>query len=274
MPKTIAFMNKKGGVGKTSTAFHLAGTLAQRGLKVLLVDVDGQANLTEGLLGSEFVEALAPEETVAAILDGEGIVPPAALVRPTPYAGISIIPGGRHTDRFATPEPWTAGEGQYVLRDGLAAAGAGFDLVLIDCPPAVSLTSWAALVAADGVVIPLVPEDFGARGLKAIRRTIAHVRDEANDRLATIGILVSMYNKALSVHVTYQGYLREMHGADVFAAVVPLAADLKEAVTLRRPIVEHKPKGASAKAFAALADEFLARLDERVIRGESSGRAA
>ena len=124
--------------------------------------------------------------------------------------------------------------------------------------------AWSALVAADGVVVPLQPEDYGAQGMKSIRRTIARVRSEANAGLALVGYLVSMFNKALSVHVTYEGYLRELHGPDVFTCVVPLAKDFKEAVTFRKPIVEHKPKSAAAKATAALADEFLARLDERI----------
>lgn len=263
MPKIVAFMNKKGGVGKSSTVHHLGGTLARRGLKVLLADVDGQANLTEGLLGAESTEAMDPTETIAAIMDESGAFAPRDLVRPTPFANLAIIPGSRFIDRFNVPEPWLTGVLQYTLRDALADAGEGFDLILIDCPPAVAFWSWSALVAADGVVIPCTCEDYGVKGLRAIRQTISQVRTEANDRLALLGILIQMFNKSLSVHVTYREALRDLHGADVFEAMVPLATDLKEAVTLGRPIVEHKPKGASSKAFATLADEFLARLDAR-----------
>jgi chromosome partitioning protein len=275
MPKIVAFMNKKGGVGKSSTVHHLSGTLARRGLKILLADVDSQANLTEGLLGADETERMDPTTTIAAIMDESGVFSPRDLVRPTAFDGLAILPGSRFIDRFNVPEPWLTGVQQYVLRDALIEAGEGFDLVLIDCPPAVAFWSWSALVAADGVVIPCTCEDYGVKGLRAIRQTIARVRAEANDRLALLGILIQMYNKSLSVHVTYREALRELHGADVFDAMVPLAADLKEAVTLGRPITEHKPKGASAKAFAALADEFLARLDDRaggIITTE--GRAA
>jgi chromosome partitioning protein len=277
MPKIVAFMNKKGGVGKSSTVHHLGGTLARRGLKVLLVDVDSQANLTEGLLGAERTEGMDPTETLAAIMDESGAFPARGLVRPTAFPGLAIIPGSRFIDRFNVPEPWLTGVQQYVLRDALAEAGEGFDLVLIDCPPAVAFWSWSALVAADGVVIPCTCEDYGVKGLRAIRQTIARVRAEANDRLALLGILIQMFNKSLSVHVTYREALRGLHGADVFEAMVPLAADLKEAITLGRPIVEHKPRGAGAKAFAALADEFLARLDARAGGGTAAtadGRAA
>jgi chromosome partitioning protein len=264
MPRTVAFLNRKGGVGKTSTVHHLGGTLARGGLRVLVVDADPQASLTQGLLGPEVAEDLDPAGTIAAIFDESGVTSPLDLVRPTPFANLALMAGHEAAERFNDPEPWATGLRQMVLRDALQVAGADFDLVLIDCPPHVQLWAWSALVAADAVVVPVQPEDYGAQGLKAIRRTIARVRAEANAGLTLLGYLVSMYNKSLSVHVTYEGYLRELHGADVFATVVPQIKDYKEAVTYRKPIVEYKPRSASAKATAALADEFLARLDARL----------
>ncbi len=112
------------------------------------------------------------------------------------------------------------------------------------------------------------------QGLKAIRRTIARVQAEANGRLTLLGYLVSMFNKALSVHVTYEGYLRELHGDDVFTAIIPQIKDYKEAVTFRKPIADYKPKSAAAKATAALADEFLARLDARIPASDDVRRVA
>jgi chromosome partitioning protein len=264
VPRTVAFLNRKGGVGKTSTVHHLGGTLARRGLRVLLVDADPQASLTQGLLGPEAAEDLDPATTIAAILDESGVGSPLDLVRPTPFANLSLLAGHEAAERHNDPEPWSSGLRQLALRDALAEASAGQDLVLIDCPPHVQMWAWSALVAADGVVVPVQPEDYGAQGLKAIRRTIARVQAEANGGLTLLGYLVSMFNKALSVHVTYEGYLRELHGEDVFATVVPQIKDYKEAVTFRKPIVEYKPKSAAAKVTAALADEFLARLDARI----------
>jgi chromosome partitioning protein len=264
MARTVAFLNRKGGVGKTSTVHHLGGTLAKRGLRVLLVDADPQASLTQGLLGPEEAEDLDPGLTIASILDDSGGMSPAGLVMPTPFANLFILPGSEAAERHNHAEPWDLGLQQYVLRDALAEAGEGFDLVLIDCPPHAQLWAWSALVAADGVVVPVQPEDYGAQGLKSIRRTIARAQSEANDRLSLVGYLVSMYNKALSVHVTYEGFLRRLHGDDVFSVMVPQIKDFKEAVTYRKPIVEYKPKSAAAKVVASLADEFLARLDDRI----------
>jgi chromosome partitioning protein len=264
MPRTVAFLNRKGGVGKTSTVHHLGGTLAKRGLRVLLVDADPQASLTQGLLGPDVAEALDPRETIASILADDGCPCPSALVRPTAFANLSILPGSEDAEHYNFHDPWTTGLAQFALRDALEAAGEGFDLVLIDCPPHAQMWAWSALAAADGVVIPVQPEDYGAQGLKSIRRTIADVQAAVNPRLVTVGYLVSMYQKGLSVHVTYESHLRAMHGADVFDVVVPTAKDYKEAVTYRKPICEYKPRSAAAKATAALADEFMARLEERI----------
>lgn len=264
MPRIVAFLNKKGGVGKTSTVHHLSGTLARRGVKVLVVDADPQMSLSQGLLGPDAAEALDPLETIAAIFDESGAISPKSLVRPTPFANLFLLPGSEAAEQYNVPSPWDTGMQQYVLRDAITEAGEGFDVVLIDCPPHIQLWAWSALVAAHGVVVPLVGEDYGAQGLKAIRRSIARVKAEANGSLALIGYLVTMFNKSLSVHVTYDAYLRQLHGDDVFATVIPLAKDYKEAVTYRKPIVEYKPKSAAGKTVALLADEFMARLEARI----------
>ena len=275
MPRTVAFLNKKGGVGKTSTVHHLGGTLARRGLRVLVVDADPQASLTQGLLGPEQAEALDPRETIAAVLDDDSPTAPRDLVRPTPFPGLFLLAGSEGAERFNEPEPWKAGDRQFILRDALEDAGQGFDLVLIDCPPHISLWAWSALVAAQGVVVPLQAEDYGAQGLKAIRRVIARARTEANPSLNLIGYLVTMFHKTLAVHVTYESYLRELHGApDVFGVTIPHSTDFKVAVTVRKPIIEHKPRSIAAKSVAALADEFLERLDARVPGTDESRRVA
>jgi chromosome partitioning protein len=262
--RIVAFLNKKGGVGKTSTVHHLGGTLAHRGHRVLLVDADPQASLTQGLLGAETAEYLEPMRTIAAIFDETGIISPRALVHPTAFVNLMLLPGHELAEEYNDPKPWAAGLRQLALRDAIAEVAGDFDFVLIDCPPHIQLWAWSALVAADGVVVPVQPEDYGAQGLKAIRRVISRVQGEVNGRLALIGYLVSMFNKSLSVHVTYEGFLRELHAEDVFSVLVPHIKDYKEAVTYRKPIIEYKPRSAAAKATAALADEFLARLDARI----------
>jgi chromosome partitioning protein len=272
--RTIAFLNRKGGVGKTSTVHHLGGSLARRGLRVLLVDVDGQASLSQGLLGTPQTEDLDPRETSAAIFDDAGTVSPRDLVRPTKFDGLWLIPGSEATEQYNEPRPWELGSRQYVLRDALDTIADGFDLVLIDCPPHIQLLAWSALAAADGVVVPVMPEEYGALGLKSIRRVIAQVKAQTNSRLALVGYLVSMMNKALTVHVSYEHQLRTDFGDDVFTAMVPLAKDYKMAVIERKPIVEYKPRSAATTAITTLADEFLARLDARIPGNDEPRRVA
>jgi chromosome partitioning protein len=258
---TTAVLNKKGGTGKTSTCHHLAGVLAARGLRVLLVDADAQANLTQGLLGPDVARDLDPAETLAALFGDSGAPPTRALVRPTPLAGISILPGSEAMDELDDSRPAATGVLQFALRDALADVQGDFDVCLVDCPPSAHLCSWAALVASLGVLIPIQTEDYGSQGLVAVKKTIRRVQAGPNPDLQLLGILPTMVNRKLSVHASYEADLRAIYGAEVFEAVMPLATDFKEAVMVRKPVNLTKPRSAAARAMVALADEFLARSE-------------
>jgi chromosome partitioning protein len=160
--------------------------------------------------------------------------------------------------------PWETGPVQFTLRDALGEVADRFDLALIDCPPNVQLCSWAALVASDGVIVPLQAEDYGAQGLVAVQRSLARVRAEANPGLALIGYLITMFNKSIGVHISYEADLRQVYDRDVFRSVVPLAKDFKEAVIMRQPVGHYKPRSAASRVVAGLADELIERLAERV----------
>lgn len=263
MPHTIAFLNKKGGVGKTSTCHHLAGTLAKQGRRVLLLDADPQASLTQGFWGPDAMRAIPGESSVAALFDPESEPIPAALIRPSGLDGIDLVPGSEALTPYNHPDTrlWTAH--QSGMRDFLAEALilGRYDLALVDCPPNLHLCSWAALVAANAVVVPLQAEDYGAQGIASVQAAVAAVRSCANPTLALLGYLITMYDKRLGIHTMYEAQLRELYGADVFSATFPLAKDYKEAVSARLPISHYKPKTAAAKATAAVAAELLARCE-------------
>lgn len=261
--RTIAFLNKKGGVGKTSTCHHLAGTLGRRGLRILLVDADPQASLTQGLLGPDVSRQLKPRETIAGLFDEACETDMASLVRTLSVPGVALVAGSARMDSFNALEPWTTGDSQYILRDALREVAGDYDLTLIDCPPHIYLCAWSAMVAAQGIVVPLQAEDYGAQGVAAIQGAIDHVRAGANPRLNVLGFLLTMYQKSLAVHAGYAADLRAIYGDLVFENVVPHAKDFKEAVMLRKPVVAYKPRSAAAKAVEALADELLTRLDAR-----------
>jgi chromosome partitioning protein len=269
----VTLLNQKGGVGKTSTTHHLAGTLASGGRRILLVDNDPQASLSQGFWGPVATAGLDPDTTIAALY--AGLDPfPQQVIKPTGIAGIDLIPGSKRATDFNVPRPQDSSRAsQACLRTFLAEVERNYDLVLIDCPPNLHLCSWAALVASDYLVVPLQPEDYGAQGLGPVQESVDLVANGPNPSLRLLGFLLTMHNARLAIHKLYEALLREQYGRAVFETRVPYAADFKEAIAQRKPIALYKPRGASAKAIKALADELLARLaDEPCI--DSSKEAA
>jgi chromosome partitioning protein len=258
-PIIVAMLNRKGGCGKTSTCHHLAGVYAKDGRRVLLADLDPQASLTQGIFGPEATEALPKGRTVAALFDDAHDPEPGDLIRPTPFERVAVLPGSNHLDDYNLPRPHEAGELQLALRRFLRDAACAFDVALVDCPPNLSLCSWAALLAADVVVVPVQAEDYGAQGIVYIQRAFDLALSRYNPRLRLAGYLVTMFNKALGIHAAYDHQLRALYGDQVFAATVPLAKDFKEAVAARLPVTAYKPRSAAAKAMKAVADELLLR---------------
>ncbi len=256
----IALCNRKGGVGKSTTTFNLGGTLAKAGRRVLLVDADPQSSLTQGIFGPEATAAMNPSLTIAAAYAGE-VADAAQVVQATGFENLDIVPGSEHAGAFETGRPHEADwEQQTCLAELLGQLGPAYDHVLIDCPPALGLSTWAALAAADAVLVPVQPEDYGAQGLPLIFQAIEAVRRAVNPRLRALGLVLTMYAGRRSLHQMYEELLRQQYGNLVLATAVPEAADVPEATMLRRPVCHHKPRGASSKAFVALAEEVTARL--------------
>ncbi len=265
-PITVAMLNRKGGCGKTSTCHHLAGSLAGDGRRVLLVDMDPQASLTQGLFGPQATEDLAPRSTVVGLFDDAYDPDPDALIRPTAFDRIAIVPGSNGLDDYNIPRPQEAGELQLALRRFLQEARGEFDVALIDCPPNLSLCSWAALLAADLVVVPVQAEDYGAQGIVYIQRAFDLALAHHNPRLRLAGYLVTMFNKSLGIHAAYDQQLRALYGDQVFRSTVPLAKDFKEAVAARRPVGMYKPRSAASKAIKTVADELIERAEAAASR--------
>lgn len=255
----ITLLNQKGGVGKTSTCYHLAGTLAQLGRRVLLVDNDPQASLTQGFLGPQATRQLDPAETIAAVYPQEAIAD--QVIRPAGIAGVDLLAGSRHAASYNVPDAHAADwPTQVALREFLADVSPRYDVVLIDCPPNLHLCSWAALVASDGMVVPLQPEDFGAQGIADVQESIDRVVSGPNPSLALLGFLITMSNARLSVHKGFEQLLRGLYGSAVFETVIPISADFKEAIIQRKPVAQYKPRGTAAKVMKALAEELSVRM--------------
>ena len=255
----VTLLNQKGGVGKTSTCYHLSGTLAQLGRRVLLVDNDPQSSLTQGFLGPHATRQLDPAETIAGVYSQEA--PPGYAIRATGIDGVDLLAGSRRAASFNTPDPHTAEWPlQVALRDFLEEVRGRYDLVMIDCPPNLHLCSWAALVASDALIVPLQPEDFGAQGIADVRESVDLVTAGPNPNLRLLGFLVTMINPRLSVHKAYEQLLRTTYGAEIFETMVPISADFKESIMQHKPVALYKPRGAAAKGISTLAQEIRDRL--------------
>lgn len=272
-PVTVTLLNQKGGVGKSSSCFHLSATLAGMGKRVLLVDNDPQASLTQGFFGPDGMRAIPEWETVASVYDPASDPDPETLVRPTGVPGVSIVPGSAALSDWNLPPKLDWGDSPFGLRHFLRECERSYDVALIDCPPNLHACSHAALYASDWIVVPLQAEDFGSQGLAPVLACVESVRRGDGPRVKLAGFLLSIFDRRLSVHLTYEAMLREMYGPAVFEAVVPRAKDFVEAVAHRRPIAAHKPRSAAAKAVAAVAEELLRRVAAPAATTHTAGSA-
>src|SRR5947209_15998107 len=223
MGVVVSLINQKGGVGKTSTCHHVSGALAGSGRRVLLVDNDPQASLTQGFFGPEAMRAAGFGQSVAALYDPDFSAVPEAVIRPTGVANVWIVPGSVRLTRFnqLSTDRWA--DSEMGVRDFLAEIKGDYDVILIDNPPNLHLCGWAALTASDGLVVPLQAEDYGAQGIVAVMEAVAAVRERTNPALWLLGLLLTMYDKRLGIHIAYERHLREIYGPDVFESTFPLA---------------------------------------------------
>jgi chromosome partitioning protein len=256
-PIAICVVNQKGGAGKSSTCFHLGGHFASSGLNTLLVDADPQGSLSQGFFGSTAVENLSSSETLAALFDDEHFCSaPEQLPTPTSFERIAVVRANQTLAPHNVPEPEKYGLKQFVLGDFVRSL-AGFDVTLIDCPPNLYQCTWNAMLAADFVVIPVPPEDFGTQGLRVVHQAIENAR-ALNPNLRLLSHLVTRFDARLLVHQSYEQKLRSLYGDTVFTTVIPEASAFKVALACRTPVSHYSPKSRPARLTAELAQELLA----------------
>ena len=251
--KIVAVANQKGGVGKTTTSVNLAACLAARGKRVLLIDLDPQANATSGL----GVPPMEGQSIYGPLLGHE---PLADKVLPTRWENLFLIPGDLE---LAGSEVEVArSEGHLTrLRTAMEPLRADhpFDYVLLDCPPSLGILMTNALAAADELLIPIQCEYYALEGLSKIDHVVAQIREcGANPSLEIGGIVMTMFMRNnLAQQVIHE--VQEHFGQLLYKTVIPRSVRLAEAPSHGKPIIEYEPTGLGSTAYKALADEFLAR---------------
>ena len=258
-PIVISVINQKGGVGKTSTCQHLTSPFVDRGWKVLLCDMDPQANLTQGFFGAKQTHAVDPNETVAALFQDALDPEPEDLIISTPVKGVSLVRGCFDLNHFDYPKPEDQGEYQFSLREFVEEVRDDFDVILIDCRPTLNLLSWNALLASEFVLVPFQPEDYGVQGVVHIQQIIDQAIAGANPKLRLLGYLLNKVTRR-SIHKTFEAILRNMYNEDVFSVTIPDNTHFPEAVSHQLPVGRYKKRGKAVEAMNTLAEEILDRV--------------
>lgn len=250
MPRIIAVVNQKGGVGKTTTAVNLGAYLAKLGHRVLLVDLDPQANATSGLgirhqeLERGIYEVLVSQADIGSVVVPTNIdnyhVAPATLA--LAGANVELVPLDRR---------------EFLLRDKMTDILERYDYIIIDSPPSLGVLTINGLVAADEVLIPVQAEYYSLEGLGQLMETIQLVKENLHDGLETLGVVLTMYDPQFRLS---DAVLEELYkyfpNEQIFRSVIPRNVRLAESPSYGQSILHYDPRSAGAKAYRKLADEI------------------
>lgn len=253
MSAILSFANQKGGVGKTTSAVNTAAALGKLGKKVLLVDMDPQGNTTSGV----GVEKKQIKNTIYDVLIDRASAKEAIV--PTKFKNLSLIPAnislvGAEVDLIDEEKR------EYKAKEALEPLKQEFDYIIIDCPPALSMLTINALVASDGIVIPMQCEYFALEGLSQLAGTIKKVKQLYNPKLQITGILLTMYNARLVLTSQVVRELKKYYADKLFKQPISRSVKLSEAPSFGEPICYHDPYGKGSLEYAAVAKELILRI--------------
>ena len=254
MAKIVSFSNQKGGVGKTTSCVNIAAQIANKGKRVLIIDLDPQGNATSGLGISKSKIKKSVYDVIIEHCDAEE-----AVIK-TKFKNLSIMP--------ATIDLAGAELELYDLEEGTAftdklpidSIKGNYDYIFIDCPPSLGMLTVKALSSSDGVVIPMQCEFYSLEGMSQLLNTVKKIRQLYNPELQIVGILLTMYNGRLTLTNQVVAELRKYYQDLLFKVPISRTVRLSEAPSYGAPICYHDPYGKGSLEYAAVAKELLLRI--------------
>ena len=250
MAKIIAVVNQKGGVGKTTSTVNLAASVALKGQKVLLMDIDPQGNATSGLgVNKRELETSSYDVIVNAL-------PIEKAIRKTEFENLWVLPSNMNL-AGAELELVDMKHRESKIKNAVATIKSDFDFIFLDCPPSLGLITLNALCAADTVLVPIQCEYYALEGLSQLMSTIRQVKRLYNPHIEMEGVLLTMYDGRLNLTQQVVGELKRFFPKKVYATAIPRNVKLSEAPSYGLPIHYYDKNSKGAAAYDALADEFL-----------------
>ncbi|HLY66717.1 MAG TPA: ParA family protein [Chloroflexota bacterium] len=252
MNRTVALANQKGGVGKTTTAISLGAFLAAKGARVLLVDVDPQANATSGLGFDKWRLRHSTYDLFA------GRCTAVEALEPTNRRDLTILPSSPDLAAVEV-ELGAQADREWLLSRALAPIVGDYDFVLIDCPPSLGLLTVNALAAATDVIVPVQCEYLALEGLSLLLDTVERIRQGLNPTLRVFGILMTMFDPRTNLSEQVVEEVRQHYPSTIFQTVIPRNVRLSEAPSYGKSILDYDASSRGASSYDALADEALER---------------